>query len=430
MRYTPLSEQFYKDTRAKLAKKLKPSSLAVFNSNDVQPTNADGHLKFRQNNDLFYLCGIDQEETILVLFPEARNPKHREILFLRKTSELIEIWEGHKFTKEEGKALSGIETVYWTEQFEAVFAQLAFEAEFIYLNSNEHARNSNEVQTRDARFTIWCKEKYPLHTYQRSAPLLQDLRMIKTKEEIDQLKKAGAITEKAYDRVLKMLAPEVLEYEVEAEITDTFLKAGSRGHAYEPIIASGGSACVLHYIDNDKACKDGELVLMDFGAEYGNYNADLTRTVPVNGKFSPRQKEVYNAVLEVYRVAKAQLRAGNTFEAYDKAVAKAMEAQLIQLGLLKSDEVAAQNPEQPLYRKYFMHGVSHFLGLDVHDVGHKHDPIAVGMVLTIEPGIYIREEGIGVRIENDILITEEGNEELMPNVATTVEEIETAMGRV
>lgn len=429
MRYTPLSDKFYKETRAKFAKKLKAKSLAVFNSNDIQPTNADGHLKFRQNNDLLYLCGIDQEETILLLFPEARNPKHREVLFLRKTSELIEIWEGHKFTKEEGKALSGIETIYWTDQFETVFAQLAFEAEYIYLNSNEHARSSNEVQTRDERFTIWCRGKYPLHTYQRSAPLLQELRMIKGEEEIKQLKKAGSITEKAYEKVLRILAPGVLEYEVEAEITAEFLKSGSRGHAYEPIIASGASACVLHYIDNDKACKDGELVLMDFGAEYGNYNADLTRTVPVNGKFSLRQKEVYNAVLEVYNVAKSELRAGNTFEAYEKAVAKAMEAQLIQIGLLKSDEVALQSPDQPLYRKYFMHGVSHFLGLDVHDVGHKHEPIAVGMVLTIEPGIYIREEGIGIRIENDILITDEGNEELMPNVATTVEEIEAAMGK-
>ncbi|HTF81425.1 MAG TPA: aminopeptidase P N-terminal domain-containing protein [Cytophagales bacterium] len=427
MRYTPITNQEYIDNRLKFIQQMQPKSLAVFNSNDVQPTNADGHLKFRQNNDLFYLTGIDQEETILVLFPEATNPKHREILFLRKTSELIAIWEGHKFTKEEGTTLSGITTVYWTEQFESVFNVLVTEADYIYLNSNEHARSSNQVQTRDERFVIWCKEKYPLHTLKRAAPIMQELRMIKSELEITQLKKAGSITEQAYARVLKKVKAGVLEYEIEAEITHQFFRSGSRGHAYEPIIASGASACVLHYIDNDKICKDGDLLLMDFGAEYGNYNADLTRTIPVNGRFTERQKAVYNAVLEVYKVAKDNLVAGTSFESYEQKVVKVMQEQLIKLGLFSKEDVENQDPEQPLYKKYFMHGVSHFLGLDVHDVGHKRYGIRSGMVLTIEPGIYIREEGLGVRIENNIWVKENGNEELMPNVATTVEEIEAAM---
>lgn len=429
MRYTPISKDLYINNRARFTSLMKPSSIAVFNSNDIMPTNADGSMRFRQNNDLFYLSGIDQEETILVLSPQAKNPKLREVLFVKKTSELIAIWEGHKFTKEEARELSGIETIYWTDQFESVFHQLVVDCEFIYLNSNEHARSSNEVQTRDQRFTQFVKEKYPLHLLQRSAPILQELRMIKSPLEIEQLKKACEITEVAFDRVLKFVKPGVLEYEIEAEITHQFIKKGSRGHAYEPIIASGASACVLHYIDNDKPCNDGELLLLDFGAEYGNYNADLTRVIPVNGKFTERQKAVYNAVLAVYYVAKQSLIAGISFLDYDSIVAKAMEQELIKLGLLKSEEVANQNLEQPLYRKYFMHGVSHFLGLDVHDVGHKHDLVKEGMVLTIEPGIYIREEGIGIRIENDILITQNGNIELMPNVPTTVEEIERAMNQ-
>jgi Xaa-Pro aminopeptidase len=429
MRYTPISKQLYIQNRARFVAQMKPSSLAVFNANDIMPTNADGHMKFRQNNDLFYLSGIDQEETVLVLSPNAKNPKLREVLFVKKTSELIEIWEGHKFTKEEARELSGIETVYWTEQFDAVFHQLVVDCDQIYLNTNEHARSSNQVQTRDQRFIDSIKEKYPLHRLLRAAPIMQDLRMFKSPLEIEQIKKACKITEEAFSRILKFVKPGVFEYEIEAEITHEFLRKGSRGHAYESIVASGASACVLHYIDNDKTCKDGELILLDFGAEYGNYNADLTRVIPVSGKFTERQKAVYNSVLAVYHVAKNSMKAGISFADYDKKVAEAMEQQLIKLGLLNVEEVAKQNTEQPLYRKYFMHGVSHFLGLDVHDVGHKHEPIKAGMVLTIEPGIYIREEGIGIRIENDILVTDTGNEELMPNVPTTIEEIEAAMGQ-
>jgi Xaa-Pro aminopeptidase len=429
MRYTPISKQLYIQNRSRFVAQMKPSSLAVFNANDIMPTNADGHMKFRQNNDLFYLSGIDQEETVLVFSPNAKNPKLREVLFVKKTSELIEIWEGHKFTKEEARELSGIETVYWTEQFDAVFNQLVVDCEQIYLNTNEHARSSNQVQTRDQRFIDSIKEKYPLHGLLRAAPIMQDLRMFKSPLEIEQIKKACKITEEAFSRILKFVKPGVFEYEIEAEITHEFLRKGSRGHAYEPIVASGASACVLHYIDNDKTCKDGELILLDFGAEYGNYNADLTRVIPVSGKFTERQKAVYNAVLAVYHVAKNSMKAGISFADYDKKVAEAMEQQLIKLGLLNAEEVVKQNTEQPLYRKYFMHGVSHFLGLDVHDVGHKHEPIKAGMVLTIEPGIYIREEGIGIRIENDILVTDTGNEELMPNVPTTIEEIEAAMGQ-
>ncbi|MFN8438169.1 MAG: aminopeptidase P N-terminal domain-containing protein [Cytophagales bacterium] len=427
MRYIPLPKTVYQRHREIFASKIPTNSLAVLNSNDLMPSNADGHLKFRQNNDLFYLSGVDQEETILVIFPNAKNPKMREVLFLKKTSELIEIWEGHKLTKEEARELTGIENIYWTEQFEQVFALLVTEAQTVFLNTNEHARSSNEVETRDEKFIKWFKQKYPLHGLGRIAPLLQEMRMFKSPEEIEQIKKAAQITKEAYNRILKFVKPGVKEYEIEAEITHEFIRNGSRGHAYEPIIASGKNACVLHYIDNDKVCYDGDLLLLDFGAEYGNYNADLTRVIPVNGKFTPRQKEVYNAVLAVYYKALEHLKAGVSFSEYETQVVNEMQHQLIELGLFTQTEVVNQPADQPLYKKYFMHGVSHYLGLDVHDVGHKHVPISVGMVLTIEPGIYIKEEGIGIRIENDILVTETGNVELIPNIATSVEEIEAAM---
>jgi Xaa-Pro aminopeptidase len=391
------------------------------------PTNADGHMGFVQNSDLFYLSGIDQEESILVLFPFCRDPQHREILFLKETSELIAIWEGHKYTKEEARATSGVPTIYWLSQFKTIFNQLMSEADTLYLNTNEHLRAHIEVETRDARFIKWCKEHYPLHTYKRSAPILQKLRAIKSSLEIEVMKKAMEITGKGFERLLKFVKPGVMEYEIEAELIHEFIRNRSRGFAYGPIIASGPSACVLHYTDNNRECKAGDVILLDVAAEYGNYASDLTRCLPVSGKFTPRQKDVYNAVLRVLKAATQMLVPGNLIENYHREVGKLMEKELIQLGLLKAEDVAKQNPDAPLYKKYFMHGTSHFLGLDVHDIGDFKHPIDAGMVFTCEPGIYIPEEGLGIRLENDILVTHNGPVNLMEHIPIEADEIEALM---
>jgi|SRR6478735_4364177 len=429
MKYTPINSALFIRNREKFSKSLKPRSIAIFHSNDIMPTNADGTMPFRQNNDLYYLSGIDQEETILLLFPDHENPKMRAILFVKETNEQVLIWEGYKLTKDQARDLSGIQQIQWTSSFESVLHTLATEAETIYLNTNEHLRSDNEVETRNDRFILWCKKHYPLHNYERSAPIMQDLRVIKEAEEIDALKQACSITAQAFDRVLGMIKPGVFEYEIEAEIHYTFLKNRSRGPAYGSIIASGADACVLHYTGNDKECKDGDLILMDFGAEYANYNADLTRTVPVNGKFTPRQRAVYDAVLRIMKSATLLLVPGNTLEKYNKEVVSLVEKELIGLGLLKEDEVKNQNPEQPLYRKYFMHGISHYLGLDVHDVGNRNTPFSAGMVFTCEPGLYIREENIGIRLENDILITEAGPVDLMKVIPIEAVDIEKIMSK-
>lgn len=427
MKYHKIDPQLFTENRKRFASALESGSLAIFNSNDILPTNADGTMPFRQNADLFYLSGIDQEETILVIFPEANDKNHREILFLRETNENIAIWEGHKYTKEEGRAASGIQTIYWTHQFNTIFNGLMAEAKHVYLNTNEHTRANVEIATRDDRFNKWCKEKYPAHTYLRSAPIMHHLRAIKSKTEIDLMKQACDITEKGFRRILNFIRPGIWEFEIEAELAHEFLRNRSKGFAYTPIIASGANACVLHYIENNQQCKDGEVILLDVAAEYANYASDLTRAVPVNGRFTKRQKDVYNAVLRVMRAATGMLVPGNTIDKYHRAVGKLMEEELIKLGLLKSDDVKSQNPDQPLYKKYFMHGTSHFLGLDVHDVGDRYRPFEPGMVFTCEPGIYIREEGLGIRLENDILITNDGPVDLMANIPLEAEEIEDLM---
>lgn len=427
MRYTPPSKKLYTQNRANFRKLMEPGAMAVFHSNDQMPTGADGLMPFRQNNDLLYLSGIDQEDTILLIFPDFALEEQREILFLKETSELIAIWEGHKFTKEEARELSGIQTIYWVSEFEKVFNTLMAEAKKVYLNTNEHIRAVVEVETRDARYAKWCQAKYPAHTYLRSAPLMHQLRAIKSKEELVMMQKACDITNDAFRRVLKFTKPGVKEYEIQAEFMHEFLKQGSRGFAYEPIIGSGHNACVLHYIENNSVCQEGEVILMDVGAEYGNYNADMTRCVPVSGRFTQRQKDVYNAVLHVKNEAEKMLRPGNVIPEYHKEVGLIMQDQLVKLGLIDKTDIKNQDPENPAYRKYFMHGTSHHLGLDVHDVGNIYRKMEEGMVFTCEPGIYIPEENLGIRIEDNLVIRKDGLDNLMGDIPIEVEEIEEIM---
>jgi Xaa-Pro aminopeptidase len=426
-KYAPINPQLFAQNRAKLIKHLKAGAVAVFNANDMMPTNADGTMGFRQQTDLLYLTGIDQEETILVLCPDAHEAKHREVLFIRETNAHIAVWEGHKYTKEEATAASGIQTVYWTHQFKSIFAALVFESDHLYLNTNEHLRNSTEVPSRDARFIRWCRQEYPLHKYERLQPLLHLLRAVKSPLEIDLIQQACHITEKGFRRLLPFIRPGVWEYEIEAELIHEFIRQRSQGFAYSPIIASGANACVLHYTANNQQCQAGEVLLMDVAAEYANYASDLTRSVPVNGRFAPRQRQVYDAVLRVMRAGKEMLKTGNNWIDYHKEVGKVMESELIGLGLLKKYEVEAQDPDKPLYKKYFMHGTSHHLGLDVHDYGSKYHVFEPGMVFTCEPGIYIPEEGLGIRLENDIVITENGHIDLMASIPLEAEEIEHLM---
>ena len=427
MKYTPIDKLLFTENRNRFRSKLKPGALAFFNANDEMPRNGDCNFPYRQNSDLFYLSGIDQEQTILVIFPDAPLPQYKEILFLRQTNEKIAVWEGHKYTKEEARQASGIQSVYWLEEFQNILPVLMHHSAQIYINLNENDRFSSPVPYRELRFGNDLKNNYPAHTYERTGPIMAQLRAIKTDMEIKQMQKAIDITEKAFRRVMRFVKPGVMEYEIEAEVTHEFIRKRANGHAYTPIIASGASACVLHYIDNNKECKSGDVILMDFGAEYANYAADLTRCIPVNGEFTERQRDVYNAVLRVMRQATKMLVPGNTIEKYHVEVGNIMEQELIGLGLLNKDEVKKQNPEQPLYKKYFMHGTSHFLGLDVHDVGNKYAPMQAGMVFTCEPGIYISEENLGIRIENNILITTKSPIDLMSAIPVEVEEIEEAM---
>lgn len=429
MKYLPVSKQLFINNRKRYIKELKPHSLSIFNANDIMPTNADGSMGFVQNSDLFWLSGIDQEETILLLFPDAVNKSFKEILFLRETNEHIAVWEGHKYTKEEARNASGIQEVRWLSEFETIFRQLMTQCKRVYLNSNEHGRAVVEVETRDARFAKMCMEKFPLHRYERSAPIMHKLRAIKGKEEVELIKHACDITEKGFRRLLSFVKPGVMEYEIEAELSHEFLRNRSRGFAYSPIIASGLDSCVLHYVANNKQCKKGDILLLDVAAEYANYASDLTRTIPVDGKYTKRQKEVYNAVLRVFKAARKMLVKGNTFEKYNAAIGKMMEEEMIKLKLLKAADVKKQDPKNPLYRKYFMHGTSHFMGLDVHDVGSMLIPFEAGMVFTCEPGIYIPEEKLGIRIENDILITNNGNVDLMANIPIEADEIEELMNK-
>lgn len=429
MRYKPFPADLFIKNRSKLITELPPKAIAIISSNDIMPTNADGSMGFIQQTDLFYLSGLDQEETILLIYPDAPEAHLREIAFVRETSELISIWEGHKYTKEEATAISGIKNIQWTSTFEAILKTLIYSAESIYMIDNEHMRNSSLVETQNARLVKELKNKYPLHHIGRLAPILNTLRMTKEEAEIKALQTAIDITEKGFRRILNFTKPGVWENEIEAEFIHEFIKLRSSGFAYTPIIASGSNACVLHYIENERICQDGDLLLLDVGACYGNYNADMTRTIPVNGKFSPRQRQVYQAVHAVLNFATDLMRPGVFWVDYQKEVERFMESQLIELGLFTRQDVENQDPSNPLFKKYFMHGVAHHLGLDVHDVWDKYKPFAAGMVLTCEPGIYIREEGIGIRLENNLLITDGTAINLMANIPINIDEIEALMSK-
>jgi Xaa-Pro aminopeptidase len=427
MKYPPISNEIFTNNRKSFVSRLKPKSLAIFHSNDEFPRNGDQNFLFKQNPDFFYLTGIDQEKSILILFPDCPNELYKEVLFLIQTNEHIAIWEGHKYTKEEASKASGINNIYWLNEFDNILHTIINYAENIYINTNENDRYSHTVPYRDLRLYETLRAKYPLHHYERSALILRDLRVVKSAIEIELTKKACQITRDAFIRVLKFLKPGVAEYEIEAEITHEFLRQRATGHAYSPIIASGKNAIILHYTDNNQVCKDGDVILFDFAAEYANYNGDMSRSVPVNGNFTKWQKDVYNAVLRVMRAATKLIVAGAIWNDYHDEVGKIMTSELMGLGLLSKHDVEKQDPKMPLYKKYFMHGTSHHLGLDVHDFASRYKPFEAGNILTCEPGIYIPEEGLGIRIENDILITSDGNIDLMADIPVEAEEIETIM---
>ncbi|QTN33204.1 aminopeptidase P N-terminal domain-containing protein [Akkermansiaceae bacterium] len=413
--------------RKNLAALLAPNSIAVIHSNDIYPTNADAQHTFEQSSDLFYLTGVMQEDTILILYPDAKEPKDREILFLRETNETIAIWEGAKLTKDQAKERTGIARIEWNGSFDQTLANLSVQADGFFIPTNEHPRCAVPIETRNARFVKQCRERFPLHSYGRLSPLIYKLRTIKSAEEIAFLQEACDITEAGFRRILGFVKPGVGEWEVEAEYIHEFTRRGSRGFAYNPIIAAGGNALCLHYVENDCELKDGELLLMDVAAEYGGWNADMTRTIPANGKFTDRQRDVYNAVLRMLRFGNSILRPGILMPEYQKQCVAQMEKELIALGLFTAEEAAVQDETKPLVKKYFMHGVSHHLGIDVHDVSPAHTPVAPGMVFTIEPGIYIPEEKLGVRLENDYLIGETGNTDLMAGIPIEADEIEALM---
>lgn len=434
-RYTPLDSELFTSNRARLTALLPKGALAIFNSNDVMPTNADGSMGFRQNNDLYYLSGVDQEESVLLLFPDASDPKRREILFVRETSELLAIWEGDKLDKPAARAVSGVQNVRWTSELPQVLRDLALESETIYLNQNEHLRADVSVETRDARFLKTIQRDFPFHKLGRLAPLMHQLRMIKSPLEIEAIQIASDTTGRGFERLLQFIEPGVTEYQIEAELLHEYTRGRSRGFAYPPILASGANACVLHYLENNATCLDGELVLMDVAAEYANYSSDMTRTVPVNGKFTPRQRAVYDAVLRMLRACTQMLKPGVLLKDYQRDVDALMEDELIGLGLMTADQKRDPNSRgdvrdeatPPAFRKYFMHGVSHHIGLDVHDVFDGNTPLAPGMVLTIEPGIYIREEKLAVRLENIVVIEENGARDLMAHVPIEADDIEAQM---
>lgn len=430
MRYAPIDPALFKSNRERLAQRMLPNSLAILNSNDIPPTNADGTLRLVPNSDLFYLTGVNQEETILVLFPHADDPRHREMLFLRETSDLIAIWEGHKLTKEEARQRTGIAEVHWVSEFPSLLHRLMCECEHVYLNSNEHRRAVVDVESRDARFIRDLKARYPLHDYQRLARLMHSLRVVKSPIEVDLLQRACDLTKAGFERVARFVKPGVGELDVEAEFIHEFTRGGG-GFAYNPIIASGPNACVLHYIDNDQPCADGELLLLDVGASYAHYNADLTRTIPVNGRFTKRQRQLYNAVLRVLRSQIAGLVPGRKWRDWQADSEEAIARECVDLGLLKPKDlkVKVDDPNKRPFRKYYMHGCGHPLGLDVHDLGVLSEPFAPGWVMTVEPAIYIREEGMAVRLENDVLITENGVVDLMAGIPIEADDIEALMAR-
>ena len=425
MKYSQINPNLFINNRKLLSAKLVENSIAIFNANDIMPTNSDGTMPFKQNSDLFWLSGVDQEESVLAII--KNNNQVEEMLFLKETNEHIAIWEGAKLDKELAQKNSGVEKIYWLNQMDEVLNINIEKANKVYLNKNIHSRSTSEVETRDDRFRKTLTKKHPKKEIVEVAPIMHELRFIKSEIEIELMKHACDITEKGLRRILPIIKPGIMEYQIEAELMHEFLSNRSAGFAYQPIIGSGVDSCVLHYIDNNKMCKDGDILLMDFGAEYANYASDLTRTVPVNGRFSERQKNVYNAVHRVMKEATNMLRPGTDHKKMQQEVIKIMEEELINLGLFDKEDVKRQDPSKPMYKKYFMHGTSHSLGLDVHDVGDTSTPMQPGMVFTCEPGIYIREEGIGIRLENDVLVTSGDPDDLMKNIPIDYQEIESLM---
>jgi Xaa-Pro aminopeptidase len=428
MKYTKIDKELFISNRKNFINKMEGPALAVFNSNDFYPISGDSAMPFQQHRDIFHLSGVDQEESILVISPNSKNEAHKEVLFLKETNEHIAVWEGEKLTKEAAFEVSGIKTVYWLSQFDSIFKQMMCEVDTVYLNTNEHLRANTEVETREDRFIKKLKSDYLSHQVRRSAPIMHQIRSIKNPIEIDLMQKACSITKLGVERLLKFVKPGVFEYEIEAELIHEFIRNCSKGFAYTPIVASGANACVLHYIENNCECKDGEVILLDVGAEYANYASDLTRAIPVNGRFTDRQKAVYNSVLHVKNEAQKLLVPGTIMNEYHKEVGSLMEAELLKLKLIDSTDIKNQKADWPAYKKYFMHGTSHFIGLDTHDVGLWNEPIQAGMAFTCEPGIYIPEEGLGIRLEDDLIVQKNGEPyNLMGDIPIELEEIEDLM---
>ncbi len=430
MKYHQIDNQLYIKNRAKFIAQMKPNAVAVFNSNDIYPVSADSTLPFAQHRDILYLSGVDQEESILLLFPDAPYDNLKEILFLRETNEKIAVWEGEKLTKERAIAVSGVKNIMWLQDFHKTLQQIMAYADMMYINTNEHYRATIETETREARFVKWWKNQYPAHQVAKSNPILQRIRSVKETEEVDLLQTACDITEKGYRRLLSFVKPNVMEYEIEAELAHEFLRNRSKGFAYTPIIASGKNSNILHYIENNQQCKDGDMILLDIGAEYANYSSDMTRMIPVSGRFSDRQKAVYKAVLHVKNEATKMLQPGGLWKQYQEEVGRIMTSELLGLGLLDKADVQNEDPDLPAYKKYFMHGTSHHLGLDTHDYGLLHEPMKTNMIFTVEPGIYIPEEGFGIRLEDNVMIMDKGEPyNLMHNIPIEIDEIESLMNQ-
>lgn len=430
MRYQPIKKDLFIKNRKNFMAQMRPSSIAIFNSNDIYPIGADSTIPFQQDRNLYFLSGIDQDSSILLLFPDAPKEKHREILFLTETNEHIAVWEGEKYTKEKAFEASGVKTVYWLKDLHKVLHEIMSQCDTVYINTNEHYRANVETETRETRFNKWLLEKYPAHQTAKSNPILQRLRSVKDPLEIEVMQQACKITEKGFRRVLDFVKPGVWEYEIEAEFMHEFLRNRSRGFSYTPIVASGQNANVLHYIENKMQCKEGELILLDVGAEYANYSSDMSRTIPVSGRFTKRQKEVYNAINKVKNLAQDMLVPGTFWEQYHVEVGKLMTSELLDLGLLDKADVQNEDPDWPAYKKYFMHGTSHHIGLDTHDYGILHEPMQANQVFTVEPGIYIPAEGFGIRLEDDLVIQEKGSPvNLMGNIPIEAEEIEDLMNQ-
>ena len=426
-KYHTLNKELFILNRANFIKQLKANSIAIFNSNDEHPMNGDAYHNFKQNSDLFYLSGVDQEDTILVIYPDCVLEEFREALFIKRTSDAMVTWNGYKLSMEQAREVSGIKNIYWADEYEVKMRPIINYASNIYLSLNENDRSIISTPYKDLRFAQMMRDKYPLHEFERATPILHRLRSIKSSYELELMKIAVGISEKMFARILKFVRPGVWEYEIEAEVIHEYLSNRANGHSFSPIVASGGNSCILHYVDNNKQCKEGDILLLDSGADYANYASDMTRTIPVNGVYTPRQKQVYNAVLRTMQEAKKLLKPGVLLMEYQAQVGEITQKELVDLGLLTMDDIKKQDPKWPAYKRYFMHGTSHFLGIDVHDVGMRYEPMKPGMTFSCEPGIYIKEEGIGVRIENEILITENGCIDLMEHIPIEADHIEELM---